>query len=77
MHCIIGYENFKGKKWYFIEVPDTDDEAWKSMNLEIHTRRTMLGLNVESKLLSDTVEPNLFELYYDMNISIGEYEFNV
>ena len=47
------------------------------MNLEIHTRRTMLGLNVESKLLSDTVEPNLFELYNDMNISIGEYEFNV
>ena len=77
MHCIIGYENFKGKKLYFIELPDTDDEPWKSMNLEIHTRRTMLGLNGESKLLSDTVKPNLFELYNDMNISIGEYEFNV
>ena len=52
MHCVIGYENFDGKKWYFIEVPDTHDEPWKSMNLEIHTRRTMLRLSGESLIVS-------------------------
>ena len=55
----------------YIEVPDTDDEHWKSMNLEIHTRRTMLRLNGESLIVSEVVKHNLFELYNDMNISIG------
>ena len=48
MHCVIGYEDFEGKKWYYIEVPDLDDEHWKSMNLEIHNRITMLRLSTES-----------------------------
>ena len=39
----------------YIEVPDTDDEHWKSMNLEIHTRRTMLRLNGESLIVSEVV----------------------
>ena len=62
MHCKIGYENFNGKKWYFIEVPDTDDEHWKPMNLKIHTRRTMLKFNRESISSGERLKPYLFNL---------------
>ena len=52
MHCVIGYENFEDKKWYYIEVPDLVDEPWKSMSLEIHNRITMIRLSDKSKVES-------------------------
>ena len=71
MHCVIGYENFKDKNWYYIELPDLVDEPWKSMGLKIHNRRTMLRLSGESLIVSEVVKNNLFEFHNDMNISIG------
>ena len=53
MHCVIGYENFEDKKWYYIEVPDLVDEHWKSMSLEIRNRITMIRLSDESIVVSE------------------------
>lgn len=41
---MIGYEEVKNRKWYYLEVPDVYD-AWSGKGLQIHPRRTLLKLN--------------------------------